>query len=239
MLLEVDNLTVGYENQNVIENVSFNVNEGDFIIIVGANGAGKSTLIKGILGLIPIYGGSINFSSNLKRTEIGYMPQETKVEKSFPATVYEIVLSGRLSAKTNKEKTFKNRLKRIISFYNKEDKEEALKALKILNIIDIKDKSFSDLSGGQRQKTLLARSLCATKKLLILDEPSNNLDNKSKEEFYLLLMKLNKELNITIMMISHDTDIDKMLGNKLLIIKDKGSEFIDINLERDDMEDII
>ena len=239
MLLGVNSLSLGYEKQNVIENVSFSVNEGDFIIIVGANGAGKSTLIKGILGLIPIYGGSINFSSNLKRTEIGYMPQETKVEKSFPATVYEIVLSGRLSAKTNKEKTFKNRLKRLISFYNKEDKEEALKALKILNIIDIKDKSFSDLSGGQRQKTLLARSLCATKKLLILDEPSNNLDNKSKEEFYLLLMKLNKELNITIMMISHDTDIDKMLGNKLLIIKDKGSEFIDINLERDDMEDII
>ena len=239
MLLGVNSLSLGYEKQNVIENVSFSVNEGDFIIIVVANGAGKSTLIKGILGLIPIYGGSINFSSNLKRTEIGYMPQETKVEKSFPATVYEIVLSGRLSAKTNKEKTFKNRLKRLISFYNKEDKEEALKALKILNIIDIKDKSFSDLSGGQRQKTLLARSLCATKKLLILDEPSNNLDNKSKEEFYLLLMKLNKELNITIMMISHDTDIDKMLGNKLLIIKDKGSEFIDINLERDDMEDII
>lgn len=215
MLFEVSNLALGYDKKNIIENVSFSVNEKDFIIVVGENGAGKSTLIKGILGLIKPYSGSINFSSDLKRNMIGYMPQETKVDAYFPATVFEIVLSGRI-----------NRLKRF--FYSKEDKEEVIKALKILNIYDIKDKSFSNLSGGQRQRTLLARSLVATEKLLILDEPSNNLDSKSKEEFYLLLIKLNKELGLTIIMISHDTDIDKMLGNKLLRIKDKGSEFIDI-----------
>ena len=219
MLFEVKNLTLGYEKENVIENVSFTVNKGDFIIIVGANGAGKSTLIKGILGLIPIYSGDIIFDNSLKRNEIGYMPQETKVDSSFPASVSEIVLSGTLA---------RNRFK---LFYNKKDKEDATNALKILNIYDIKNKSFQDLSGGQRQKVLLARSLCATNKLLILDEPSNNLDSKSREEFYLLLMRLNKELGITIMMISHDTDIDKMVGNKLLIIKDKGSEFI--NIEED------
>ena len=215
MLFEVSNLALGYDKKNIIENVSFSVNEKDFIIVVGENGAGKSTLIKGILGLIKPYSGSINFSSNLKRNMIGYMPQETKVDANFPATVFEIVLSGRI-----------NRLKKF--FYSNEDKEEVIKALKILNIYDIKDKSFSNLSGGQRQRTLLARSLVATDKLLILDEPSNNLDSKSKEEFYLLLIKLNKELGLTIIMISHDTDIDKMLGNKLLRIKDKGSEFIDI-----------
>ena len=219
MLIDVKNLTLGYEKENVIENVSFVVNNGDFIIIVGANGAGKSTLIKGILGLIPIYSGDIIFDSSLKRNEIGYMPQETKVDSSFPASVFEIVLSGTLARSKFK------------LFYNKKDKEDATNALKILNIFDIKNKSFADLSGGQRQKVLLARSLCATNKLLILDEPSNNLDSKSREEFYLLLMKLNKELGITIMMISHDTDIDKMVGNKLLIIKDKGSEFI--NIEED------
>ena len=219
MLIDVKNLTLGYEKENVIENVSFTVNKGDFIIIVGANGAGKSTLIKGILGLIPIYSGDIIFDNSLKRNEIGYMPQETKVDSSFPASVSEIVLSGTLA---------RNRFK---LFYNKKDKEDATNALKILNIYDIKNKSFQDLSGGQRQKVLLARSLCATNKLLILDEPSNNLDSKSREEFYLLLMRLNKELGITIMMISHDTDIDKMVGNKLLIIKDKGSEFI--NIEED------
>ena len=147
------------------------------------------------------------------------MPQETKVDQAFPASVYEIVLSGRINKMGFRP------------FYNKEDKEKANEALKILNISNIKNKSFCELSGGQRQKTLLARSLCATDKLLILDEPSNNLDNTSREEFYLLLMKLNKELGITIIMISHDLDIDKMLGNKLLRIYDNGYEFIDMEEE--------
>ena len=113
-------------------------------------------------------------------------------------------------------------------FYTKSDYKWVDEVLKILNISDIKNKSFCELSGGQRQKTLLARSLCATDKMLILDEPSNNLDNRSREEFYLLLMKLNKELGITIIMISHDLDIDKMLGNKILRIFDHGYEFKEI-----------
>ena len=216
MLFEVKNLSLGYEKENIINNISFSVNDGDFIIVVGKNGAGKSTLIKGILGLIKPKSGEIVFDDSLNKKLIGYMPQETKVEQSFPASVYEIVLSGRINKMGFRP------------FYNKEDKRKANEALKILNIYDIKDKSFCDLSGGQRQKTLLARSLCATDKLLILDEPSNNLDNTSREEFYLLLMKLNKELGITIIMISHDADIDKMLGNKLLKIYDDGYEFSDI-----------
>ena len=109
-----------------------------------------------------------------------------------------------------------------------ENELKAIEALKILNVYDIKNKSFCDLSGGQRQKVLLARSLCATDKLLILDEPSNNLDNTSREEFYLLLMKLNKELGISIIMISHDPDIENVLGNKLLKIMDNGFEYSDI-----------
>lgn len=219
MLFEVKGLTLGYENEKIINNISFSVEEKDFIIVVGKNGAGKSTLIKGILGLIKPMSGEIVFDESLNKKHIGYMPQETKVDGAFPASVMEIVLSGRINKMGKRP------------FYNKEDKAEAIKALKILNILDIKNKSFCDLSGGQRQKTLLARSLCATDKLLILDEPSNNLDNTSREEFYLLLMKLNKELGISIIMISHDADIDKMLGNKVLRITDNGYEFK--NLEDD------
>lgn len=219
MLFEVKGLTLGYENEKIINDISFSVEEKDFIIVVGKNGAGKSTLIKGILGLIKPMSGEIVFYESLNKKHIGYMPQETKVDGAFPASVMEIVLSGRINKMGKRP------------FYNKEDKAEAIKALKILNILDIKNKSFCDLSGGQRQKTLLARSLCATDKLLILDEPSNNLDNTSREEFYLLLMKLNKELGISIIMISHDADIDKMLGNKVLRITDNGYEFK--NLEDD------
>ena len=214
MLFEVKNLTLGYEKENIINNISFTVEEKDFIVIVGKNGAGKSTLIKGILGLIKPKSGEIIFNESFNKKLIGYMPQETKVSQNFPASVKEIVLSGRINKMG------------IRPFYNCKDKEKCEEVLKILNIYDIKDKSFFELSGGQRQKTLLARSLCATDKLLILDEPSNNLDNTSREEFYLLLMKLNKELGITIMMISHDSDIDKLLGYKLLRITDNSYEFI-------------
>ncbi len=219
MLIEVNNLSLGYEKENVIEDISFQVEKGDFVIVVGKNGAGKSTLIKGILGLIKPKSGEIKFDCDLTQREIGYMPQETKVDQAFPASVYEIVLSGRINKMGFRP------------FYNKEDKKKALEALSILNISNIKNKSFCDLSGGQRQKTLLARSLCATDKLLILDEPSNNLDNTSREEFYLLLMRINKELGITIIMISHDLDIDKMLGNKILKIYDHGYEFKEIEEE--------
>ena len=180
MLFEVKNLSLGYEKENIIENISFSVNEKDFVIVVGKNGAGKSTLIKGILGLIKPTAGEILFDASLNRKLIGYMPQETKVDQAFPASVMEIVLSGRINKMGRRP------------FYNKEDKEKACEALKILNIYDIKNKSFCDLSGGQRQKTLLARSLCATDKLLILDEPSNNLDQKSKSEFYTTLKHLNE-----------------------------------------------
>ena len=219
MLIEVCNLTLGYDKQKIIEDISFTVSEKDFVIVVGQNGAGKSTLIKGILGLIKPMSGSIKFGSGLNQKLIGYMPQETKVDSGFPASVNEIVLSGLINKKG------------FNPFYTKSDYKRVDEVLKILNISDIKNKSFCELSGGQRQKTLLARSLCATNKMLILDEPSNNLDNRSREEFYLLLMKLNKELGITIIMISHDLDIDKMLGNKILKIFDHGYEFKEIEEE--------
>lgn len=206
-LIDINNLSLGYDGNIVLKNVNLKIEENDFICVVGPNGSGKSTLIKGILGLIKPISGTITFN-NLKQNFIGYMPQETKVDSNFPASVLEIVLSGTLNKKSRS------------LFYTKEDKKLAIKNLKILGIENLKNKHFSELSGGQRQKVLLARSLCATSKLLILDEPSNNLDSKSKKNLYDILKNLNKNYNITIIMITHDLDHNNLIGNKILSLRE-------------------
>lgn len=211
MLVELKDLTLGYQGHEVISNLNVSFNEGDFVCIVGPNGAGKSTLIKGILGLISPMRGKVVFH-NLKQNYIGYMPQETRVDKNFPASVLEIVLSGTLNHVG------------LPSFYSKKEKDIALDNLKLLGIASLKNKSFSDLSGGQRQKVLLARSMCASSKLLILDEPSNNLDRESKTELYSILKNLNKNRGMTILMITHDLDHHNLIGNKILSLE-KGSFF--------------
>ena len=213
-LIELKNLSLGYDNHIVLKNINMTIEENDFICIVGPNGSGKSTLVKGILGLIKPFKGKVIYN-NLKQNFIGYMPQETRVDSNFPASVYEIVLSGTL-----------NRLG-LKSFYTKKEKEIANNNLKILGIEKLKDKNFCDLSGGQRQKVLLARSLCATSKLLILDEPSNNLDTKSKQELYKTIIDLNKNHNITIIMITHDLDHDNLIGNKILSLREDETFFGD------------
>ena len=186
-ILKVNELSLGYEKQIVINNISFEVNNKDFILVIGSNGAGKSTLIKGILGIIKPISGEVLYDDATKN-HIGYMPQETKVDRNFPASVMEIVLSGLINKMGRRP------------FYNKEDKKKAKEALRILRIENLEKKIFSELSGGQRQKVLLARSLCATTNLLILDEPSNNLDQESKVEFYTTLKHLNEGHGITIIM---------------------------------------
>lgn len=206
-LIDIKNLSLGYDGNIILKNVNLKIEENDFICVVGPNGSGKSTLIKGILGLIKPISGTITFN-NLKQNFIGYMPQETKVDSNFPASVLEIVLSGTLNKKSRS------------LFYTKEDKKLVIKNLKILGIENLKNKHFSELSGGQRQKVLLARSLCATSKLLILDEPSNNLDSKSKKNLYDILKDLNKNYNITIIMITHDLDHNNLIGNKILSLRE-------------------
>ena len=206
-LIDIKNLSLGYDGNIVLKNVNLKIEENAFLCVVGPNGSGKSTLIKGILGLIKPISGTITFN-NLKQNFIGYMPQETKVDSNFPASVLEIVLSGTLNKKS------------MSLFYTKEDKKLAIKNLKILGIENLKNKHFSELSGGQRQKVLLARSLCATSKLLILDEPSNNLDSKSKKNLYDILTNLNKNYNITIIMITHDLDHNNLIGNKILSLRE-------------------
>lgn len=203
----VKNLTLKYGKNKVINSADFEIFEQDFVCVVGANGAGKSTLIKAILGLIPFKTGQILFGENISRREIGFLPQEAKIDLNFPATVFEIVMSGNLGRMG----------KRI--FYRKDDKERTVEILKKLGILKLKDVSFFELSGGQKQKVLLARALIATSKILILDEPSNNLDFKSRKDFYKILKDLNKA-GLTIVMITHDIDADDLIGNKVINIKE-------------------
>lgn len=206
-LINVNHLTLGYEHQKVIHDLSFTVEKGDFITIIGANGSGKSTLVKGLLGLIKPMQGDIQYHIDTK--QIGYMPQETKIDATFPASVEEIVLSGTLNRLGHRP------------FYGKKERKLADDSLALLDILDLKKKSFADLSGGQRQKALLSRALSATRELLILDEPSNNLDFSSREEFYKIIHRLNKEEGITILMITHDLDMHAIAGNKIIAFEDQ------------------
>lgn len=205
-VVSVRKLSVVYGKNKVIDDASFEIEAGDFVCIVGANGSGKSTLIKALLGLIKSVSGEIVFGDSVTKTAIGYLPQETKSSQNFPATVLEIVMTGALG-----------RLGGRIA-YRDEDRKQAQKMMKTLRIEKLANERFSDLSGGQKQKVLLVRALVATSRLLILDEPSNNLDHKSRKEFYETLRKLNDD-GLTIIMITHDLDADDLIGNKVLALK--------------------
>lgn len=190
--IKVSNLEVGYDRESVIsEPVNFTVEKDDYLCIVGENGAGKSTLMKTILGLLQPLKGDIEFGDGLMKNEIGYLPQQTSVQKDFPASVREIVLSG-----------FQGRIG-LRPFYNKEEKQIAHNNMDRMGILDLSEACYRDLSGGQQQRVLLARALCATQKVLLLDEPVTGLDPKITLEMYDLIENLNKE-GITIIIISHD-----------------------------------
>ena len=191
--LECKNLTLGYGTKTVIENLSFSVNKGDYLCIVGENGSGKSTLMKTILHLLKPLAGSIETGDGLLSDEISYLPQQTDVQRDFPASVQEIVLSG-CQSRCGKR-----------PFYNKEEKHLAEAAMEKLGITHLAKKCYRELSGGQQQRTLLARALCAAQKMLLLDEPVTGLDPSATQEMYDLIEQLNKS-GITIIMISHDTD---------------------------------
>lgn len=189
-IIEVKNLSAFYENRMVFENVEFTVTEGDYLCIVGENGSGKTTLMKTLLGFDIKHTGTIKFNGFTKR-EIGWLPQKTQHQKDFPASINEVVMSGFAGGGF-----FGTR-------YNKAQKEQANQNMKLLDIESLAEKSFSELSGGQQQKVLLCRALCAAKKVLLLDEPVTGLDQSSAEEMYALIKKLNKS-GIAIIMISHD-----------------------------------
>ncbi len=189
--LTCENLTLGYASNIILKDLNFQVNKGDYICIVGENGSGKTTLMKTLLRLIKPISGKITFGDGLIQDEIGYLPQQTDVQKDFPASVYEIVLSG-CQSRCGKR-----------PFYNKEEKQLALANIEKMGISHLTKRCYRELSGGQQQRVLLARALCATQKMLLLDEPVSALDPDVTEEMYALIKSLNDE-GITIIMISHD-----------------------------------
>ena len=186
------NLSVGYEGKAVLQSLDFEVHQGDYLCIVGENGSGKSTLMKTILGLQAPIAGKIETGDGLKRNEIGYLSQQTLVQKDFPASVWEIVLSGCQSRCG------------LRPFYNQEEKRLARENIQKMQISALTKRCYRELSGGQQQRALLARALCATRKMLLLDEPVSGLDPKVTEEMYELIRKINQEDKITVLMISHD-----------------------------------
>jgi len=189
--ITVKDLKVGYEGQVVAENIQFQVGKGDYLCIVGENGSGKSTLMKTLLHLQEPLGGEILYGDGLKRGEIGYLPQQTVAQRDFPASVKEIVLSGCLARQG------------LRPFHSKEEKALAEQNMERMGILDMAKRCYRDLSGGQQQRVLLARALCATGKLLLLDEPVSGLDPKVTLEMYELIKNLNRE-GIAIIMITHD-----------------------------------
>ena len=200
-LIQIKKLSFSYPSKkDTLKNINLKVKKGSFTCIVGENGSGKSTLLKCILGLNKGYTGEIK-----KEIHIGYLPQKSEIQSNFPATIEEVVLSGTIS----------NNVRSI--FYKKEDKERAKQVMQTLGIYDIRKKCFADLSGGQQQRVLIARALCATKDIIVLDEPTNGLDPSIAKQIYELLNKLKREENITILMVSHD--IERALNYADIVIE--------------------
>ncbi len=192
-LLTCEHLSLGYEGHEIVHDLNFKVNAGDYLCIVGENGSGKSTLMRTILGLQPPLGGSVMTGDGLSRNEIGYLPQQTVVQRDFPASVQEIVLSG-----------CQNRMG-FRPFYGREEKRIAKENMEKLGLTQLAHRCYRELSGGQQQRVLLARALCATQTLLLLDEPVAGLDPKVTAEMYDIIATLHRH-GVTVIMISHDVD---------------------------------
>ncbi len=190
--LTCSNLSIGYDGRTVAENISFAAERGDYICIVGENGSGKSTLVKTILNLNAPLSGSVKFGDGLKRNEIGYLPQQTDIQKDFPSSVSEVVMSGFLARH------------KFLPFYSKAEKAQAAAEMERLGISDLAKRCYRELSGGQQQRVFLARALCAATKMIVLDEPVTGLDPRVTAEMYGLISEINKDKDITVIMVSHD-----------------------------------
>ena len=206
--LTCQNLTVGYDGRTVLQGLHFEVNPGDYLCILGENGSGKSTLMKTILGLQAPISGRILTGDGLRKNEIGYLPQQTQAQRDFPASVREIVLSGCQGRCGSRP------------FYSKEEKRLAEENIGKMGIGSLTKRCYRELSGGQQQRVLLARALCATRKMLLLDEPVSGLDPRVTAEMYGLIETLNREEGITVMMISHDISAALKYASHILHIGD-------------------
>jgi zinc transport system ATP-binding protein len=207
-LITCKQLSLSYDSLSVVHDLSFSIEEGNLLYIIGENGSGKSTLVKTILGLTPPLSGKFNFKEGFSHKNIGYLPQQSSVQRDFPASVLEIVLSGFLGKKGWRP------------FYTKEEKKMAVTYLKEMNIEDLKYKTYRNLSGGQQQRVLLARALCAAEELLVLDEPVTGLDPTAQAELYQMIDHLNKHHRLTILMISHDIPGAVKYSNKIIHLEE-------------------
>ena len=204
--IKCKDLSVGYDSNIVSRGINFNLEAGNYLCIVGENGAGKSTLMKTLLGLIPKLSGEMEYGEDLSKSDIGYLPQQTLLQKDFPASVREIVLSGHIG---------KGSL-----HYSRIQKRIARENMEYMSISNLANKCYMDLSGGQKQRVLLARALCATSKLILLDEPVTGLDPKVTTDFYNHVKKLNDD-GISIIMVSHDIESSIKYASHILHIAEK------------------
>jgi len=204
-----ENMSMCYGKNPALENVSFSVRAGDYICVVGENGSGKSTLLKGVLGLHPLSEGHSDFAPGIAKTDIGYLPQQTQIQRDFPASVSEVVLSG-----CQNRSGFR-------FFYSAADRKKAGKNINRLGLDDIKTKSYRDLSGGQQQRVLLARALCSAHRMLFLDEPVTGLDPSMTAGMYDLLFELNAREGLSIVMTSHDVETAGRYADKILHLEKK------------------
>ena len=211
-LITLKNVTIAFEGVPAVENVSYQVNRGDYMVIIGENGSGKSTLMRAMLGLVHPRSGVIVYGDGLKRSQIGYLPQQTAAQRDFPASVEEVVLSGCV-----------NQLG-LRFFHSKAMVEKAREKMRLLDIENLRTKPYRTLSGGQQQRTLLARALCATDSLLLLDEPVTGLDPASTEELYGLIRRLNRDHGVSVVMVSHDLHSAMHDASKVLVV-DRGVSF--------------
>lgn len=199
----------GYEGNIAVSGLNFEVRRGDYLCVVGENGSGKSTLIKGLLHLKNPIEGSVRMGDGLQPSDIGYLPQQTVAQKDFPASAYEVVVSGRLSARG------------IRPFYSRRDKAAANESMERLGIAPIRNRCYRELSGGQQQRTLIARALCAEGKLLLFDEPVTGLDPVAAQELYRLIERMNRETGVTVVMVSHDIGSAVKYASHILHLKTK------------------
>ena len=203
-LITCEDVVLGYDGEIVLTDINFTIESGDYLCVVGENGAGKSTLIKGLLKLINPMRGNIVMSDGLGVSEIGYLPQQTDIQRNFPASILEVVMSGTLNHMG------------ACPFYSRKERMEALDKIDLMGLGGLERRCYQELSGGQQQRVLLARALCATSRMILLDEPAAGLDPVVTEDLYDLIKRINTEMKITIVMVSHDMNAALQYASHIL-----------------------
>ncbi|PWJ35730.1 metal ABC transporter ATP-binding protein [Fibrobacter succinogenes] len=203
-LLKCNKLTLGYNNKDILHSFDYGIHSGEYLCIIGRNGCGKTTFLRGLAGVLRPKSGKIELCDNLRRNQIGYLPQITIAQKDFPASVEEIVLSA-----------FQGK-SLLLPFYGKALRKRANECLELTRTENLRKESFRELSGGQKQRVLLARALCAAERLLLLDEPVTGLDPESSQNMYNIIKDLHEYKNMTIVMVTHDVEAARNNATRIL-----------------------